>query len=96
VFAVVWLAVAALTRYSSVAALAATLASPIAMAAIGEGGAAVVFAALGSDRSLALPDPLLARPTLVVEGDDIRGRPRRVGDDEADARVSRSLLRSAF
>src|SRR5271166_4387148 len=40
-----------------------------------------------SDRSLALLDPLLARPTLVVEGDDIRGRPRHVGDDEADARV---------
>ena len=37
VFAVVWLAVAALTRYSSAAALAATIASPIAMAAIGEG-----------------------------------------------------------
>jgi acyl phosphate:glycerol-3-phosphate acyltransferase len=48
VFAVVWLAVAALTRYSSMAALAATVASPIAMAAIGEGGAAVVFAALSA------------------------------------------------
>jgi acyl phosphate:glycerol-3-phosphate acyltransferase len=48
VFAVVWLAVAAVTRYSSAAALAATLASPIAMAAIGEGGAAVVFAALSA------------------------------------------------
>ncbi len=48
VFAVVWLAVAALTRYSSAAALAATLASPIAMAAIGEGGAALVFAALSA------------------------------------------------
>jgi acyl phosphate:glycerol-3-phosphate acyltransferase len=47
-FAVVWLAVAALTRYSSAAALAATLASPIAMAAIGDGGAAVVFAALSA------------------------------------------------
>src|ERR1700730_11901850 len=30
-------------------------------------------------------DPLLARPALVVEGDDIFGRPRHVGDDEADA-----------
>jgi acyl phosphate:glycerol-3-phosphate acyltransferase len=48
VFAVVWLAVAWLTRYSSVAALTATIASPIAMAAIGEGGAAVVFAALSA------------------------------------------------
>src|SRR5579863_6339170 len=48
VFAVVWLAVAALMRYSSAAALAATAASPIAMAAIGEGGAALVFAALSA------------------------------------------------
>jgi glycerol-3-phosphate acyltransferase PlsY len=48
VFVGVWLAVAALTRYSSVAALTATVASPIAMAAIGEGGAAVVFAALSA------------------------------------------------
>ena len=48
VFAVVWLAVAALLRYSSAAALAATVASPIAMAAIGEGGAALAFAALSA------------------------------------------------
>src|SRR5579863_5032753 len=48
VFAVVWLGVAALTRYSSAAALAATLASPIAMAAVGEAGAALVFAALSA------------------------------------------------
>jgi glycerol-3-phosphate acyltransferase PlsY len=48
VFAVVWLAVAALTRYSSAAALTATVASPIAMAAIGESGAALVFAALSA------------------------------------------------
>ena len=47
-FVAVWLAVAGLTRYSSAAALAATLASPIAMVAIGEGGAAVVFAALSA------------------------------------------------
>jgi hypothetical protein len=40
-----------------------------------------------SDRSLALLDPLLASPALIVEGDDIRGRPRHVGDDEAYARV---------
>ena len=48
VFALVWLAVAALTRYSSAAALAATVASPIAVAAIGESGAALVFAALSA------------------------------------------------
>jgi glycerol-3-phosphate acyltransferase PlsY len=48
VFAVVWLAVAALTRYSSAAALAATIASPLAMLAIGESGAAIVFAALSA------------------------------------------------
>ena len=47
-FAVVWLAVAALTRYSSAAALTATVVSPIAMAAIGESGAALVFAALSA------------------------------------------------
>ena len=48
VFAVVWLAVAALTRYSSAAALAATVASPLVMLAIGESGAAIVFAALSA------------------------------------------------
>ena len=48
VFAVVWLAIAALTRYSSAGALAATVASPIAMLAIGESGAAIVFAALSA------------------------------------------------
>jgi glycerol-3-phosphate acyltransferase PlsY len=48
VFAVVWLAVAALTRYSSSGALTATVASPIAMAAIGDSGAALVFAALSA------------------------------------------------
>ena len=48
VFVVVWLAVAAVTRYSSAAALTATVASPIAMAAIGESGAAVVVAALSA------------------------------------------------
>ena len=48
VFVVVWLAVASLTRYSSAAALTATVASPIALAAIGEGGAALVFAALSA------------------------------------------------
>ena len=48
VFAVVWLAIAALTRYSSAAALTATIASPLAMLAIGESGAAIVFAALSA------------------------------------------------
>ena len=48
VFIIVWLAVAALTRYSSVAALSATVASPIAMAAIGDSGAALIFAALSA------------------------------------------------
>jgi glycerol-3-phosphate acyltransferase PlsY len=48
VFAAVWLSVAAVTRYSSAAALAATIASPVALAAIGEGGAAMVFAALAA------------------------------------------------
>ena len=48
VFAVAWLAVAAVLRYSSAAALAATIASPIAMAASGEISAALVFAALSA------------------------------------------------
>src|SRR5262249_9498736 len=39
------------------------------------------------DRALALFDPLLARPALVVEGDDIFGGPRHVRHDEADARI---------
>jgi glycerol-3-phosphate acyltransferase PlsY len=47
-FVVVWLAVAGLTRYSSAAALAATLVSPIAVAATGEGGAALALAALSA------------------------------------------------
>jgi acyl phosphate:glycerol-3-phosphate acyltransferase len=48
VFVLVWLAVAALTRYSSAAALAATLASPIVLAAIGENGVALAFALLSA------------------------------------------------
>jgi hypothetical protein len=40
-----------------------------------------------SDRALALLDPLFARAALVVEGDDIFGRPRQVGDDEANTRI---------
>ena len=33
------------------------------------------------DRALGLFDPLLARPALVVEGDDPLGRARQVGHD---------------
>jgi hypothetical protein len=39
------------------------------------------------DRAFAFFDPLLARAALVVEGDDILGGSRHVGDDEADARI---------
>ena len=46
VFAAVWLGVAALTRYSSVAALAATVASPLAAMSIGRNDVALIFAAL--------------------------------------------------
>lgn len=45
-FAVVWLAVAAASRYSSAAALAASLATPLVLAATGRSHAAVVFAAM--------------------------------------------------
>jgi hypothetical protein len=37
------------------------------------------------DCALAFFDPLLAVAAVVVEGDDALGRPRQVGDDEADA-----------
>jgi acyl phosphate:glycerol-3-phosphate acyltransferase len=47
-FAVVWLGVAALTRYSSAAALAATAVSPVVIWAIGWGDAAFVFAILAA------------------------------------------------
>jgi acyl phosphate:glycerol-3-phosphate acyltransferase len=47
-FVVVWLAVAALTRYSSAAALAATLVSPLAVAATGQSVAALALAALSA------------------------------------------------
>jgi len=40
-----------------------------------------------SDRALAFLYSLFARPTFVVEGDDVLGRTRHVGDDEADARI---------
>jgi len=47
-FAVVWLAVAFLTRYSSAAALAATAVSPLAAWAIGLPDVAIVFALLAA------------------------------------------------
>ncbi len=40
------------------------------------------------DRAFALLTPLLARTALVVEGDDILGWSRHVGDDEADTRIA--------
>ena len=46
VFAAVWLGVAALTRYSSAAALAATVASSLAAMSIGRNDVALIFAAL--------------------------------------------------
>ena len=46
VFALVWLATAALTRYSSAAALAASLAAPLAALAMGASAVAAVFGAL--------------------------------------------------
>jgi glycerol-3-phosphate acyltransferase PlsY len=46
VFALVWLAVAAATRYSSAAALAASLAAPLAALALGANAVAAVFGAL--------------------------------------------------
>ena len=48
VFALVWLAIAAVTRYSSAAALAATAVSPLVALAIGLGEAALVFWALAA------------------------------------------------
>jgi hypothetical protein len=41
-----------------------------------------------SDRALALLDPLFACAALVVERDDILGRPRYVGYDEAHTWIS--------
>lgn len=45
-FAIVWLAVAAVTRYSSAAALTASVAAPLAALAIGESAVATAFGAL--------------------------------------------------
>ena len=42
------------------------------------------------DRAFAFLDPLLARPALVVEGDDPLRRSCHVGDDEADTRIKLS------
>jgi hypothetical protein len=39
------------------------------------------------DRAFALLDPLLARPALVVEGNDALGRANHVRHDEADAGI---------
>ena len=47
-FALVWLAVAFVTRYSSAAALAATLIAPIIAYALGEANTAIVFAGLAA------------------------------------------------
>jgi glycerol-3-phosphate acyltransferase PlsY len=47
-FAVVWLVVAALARYSSAAALAATAVSPLVAAAVGRDDIALTFAALAA------------------------------------------------
>jgi acyl phosphate:glycerol-3-phosphate acyltransferase len=46
VFAVVWIAVAWLTRYSSLAALLAAVAVPVALWLIGQGSLALLFAAM--------------------------------------------------
>jgi glycerol-3-phosphate acyltransferase PlsY len=48
VFALVWLAIAGLTRYSSAAALAASLAAPLAALAMGDRAVAPVFGALAA------------------------------------------------
>jgi glycerol-3-phosphate acyltransferase PlsY len=48
VFAIVWLAVAAATRYSSAAALAATAAAPLAALVLGQPDVAIVFAGLAA------------------------------------------------
>lgn len=47
-FAAVWLSMAALFRYSSLSALAASLAAPVVLAASGQGREAVVFAAMAA------------------------------------------------
>jgi glycerol-3-phosphate acyltransferase PlsY len=46
VFAIVWLAAAAITRYSSVGALSASIAAPIALFAFGQTNAGILFVLL--------------------------------------------------
>ena len=46
------------------------------------------------DRALSFFDPLLACPALIIERDNALGRPRQIGNDEADARVQ--LARMPF
>jgi hypothetical protein len=46
------------------------------------------------DRAFLLLNPLVARAALVVEGDDVLGAPRHVGDDDADTRIK--LARMPF
>jgi len=48
VFALVWLATAAMTRYSSAAALAASVAAPLAALAMGKSEVAYLFGALAA------------------------------------------------
>ena len=68
----------ALTRYSSAAALAATVASPIAMAAIGEGGAALVFAALAA----LIWFKHSANIGRLLNGSELEDRAEKLGDGE--------------
>src|SRR5262249_50109110 len=44
------------------------------------------------DRAFALPDPLLARPALVVESHDALGRAAHVRHDKADAGIKFSRM----
>jgi hypothetical protein len=48
------------------------------------------------DRALFLFDVLLAGAAVVVEADDALGRPRQVGDDEADARTKLTRMSISF
>ena len=59
----------------------------VKLKANGVGGERTAGKPRPSNRALALFDPLFAGAAFVVERDDILGRPRHVGDDEADARI---------